>query len=60
MVNPVSHRAEHSDMSRQLSIVKLGVEDWVLCITMEENIGQPDTYRVLDWNGPITKIRFPS
>ena len=42
MVSPVSSRAEHSDMSRKLSIEEAGAEERDLVTGMEEIIGQPD------------------
>ena len=42
MVSPVSSRAEHSDMSRKLSIEEAGAEERDLVTGIEEIIGQPD------------------
>ena len=42
MVSPVSSRAEHSDMSRKLSIEEAGAEERDLVTGMEEIIGQPE------------------
>ena len=42
MVSPVSSSAEHSDMSRKLSIEEAEAEERVLVTGMEEIIGHPD------------------